>query len=282
VDNYIAQFALLGIQLLWTYDVTSALEQCRIKKTAMKEMNMKQVHVLREMSDWCLQDLGSKVNRKKIETLVTIHVHQRDVSNFITNLYKQRKISDPNDFEWLKQARFYWQPNGEDRVNQDGASIISITDVDFNYQYEYLGSKERLVITPLTARGYITLAQAIGMFYGGAPAGPAGTGKTETVKDLGRSLGIYVIVTNCTDQLKYTDCAKIFKGLCQSGLWGCFDEFNRIQLPVLSVVAQMVLSILNARKAGVLQFQFPGDPQDISLIHATSFFITMNPGYVGR
>ena len=195
VDAQCGQFALLGIQFNWTLQCQTALEKCRTSKGIMSENAKTQTAVLTELSSWCLQDLGSKMNRTKIETLVTIHVHQKDVFVDMVKLFKERKIQDANDFEWLKQARFYWRPNVEDR-HGPGASIISVCDTEFKYAWEYLGCKERLVITPLTDRCYITLTQALGMFLGGAPAGPAGTGKTETTKDLGRTLGIFVVVTN--------------------------------------------------------------------------------------
>ncbi len=281
VNKSCGQFALLGLQILWTIQCSEALSKAKGNKQIMIETNRLQLSTLQDLSSWCLEDLGPKMNRIKVETLVTIQVHQRDVFSDLTKRFRERKLVDGNDFEWLKQTRFAWVPNSSDE-HGPGACVITICDVEYKYNNEYLGCKERLVITPLTDRCFITLSQAMGMCLGGAPAGPAGTGKTETVKDLGRALGVFVVVTNCTDQQRFTDMARIFKGLCQAGLWGCFDEFNRIELPVLSVVAQQVLAITNAKRAHLASFTFPGDTQEIHMNNHVGYFITMNPGYQGR
>ncbi|CEO98004.1 hypothetical protein PBRA_006118 [Plasmodiophora brassicae] len=270
------QVALLGIQLMWTTDVQQSLVQAaRGNKTSVQNALRKQMQVLSQISAMTVGDIPTKMERTKIETLVTIQVHQRDEFQMINTLYKKKMIKSAADFQWQKQLRCTWVPEDDD-------CVISVADVNFNYCYEYLGCKERLVVTPLTDRCYISLTQALGMFFGGAPAGPAGTGKTETVKDLGRALGKYVVVFNCSDQMRYTDTAKLYKGLCQSGSWGCFDEFNRIDLEVLSVVAQQIMAILNAMRARLDRFQFPGESGEVTLDERCGFFITMNPGYAGR
>ena len=109
--------------------------------------------------------------------------------------------------------------------------------------------------------------------------GPAGTGKTESSKDLAKALAILCIVFNCSEQITYVMMGQLFSGLAQSGAWACLDEFNRINVEVLSVIAQQLLVLREARVEGHAVAMFEGRKIPLKEHHV---IVTMNPGYLGR
>lgn len=255
------QSILHSQQVFWTQGVEEALA----KKDVLSYVN-----VIQERINFLVTLMRGSLNRINsitVSNLITNEVHNKEVTQ---GLY-DNDIQDMFSFEWIKQLRYYWENNN--------CQIKSI-QTSFPYGYEYMGNQEILVITPLTDKCYLTLMGALKMNMGGAPAGPAGTGKTESTKDLAKAIAKHCIVYNCSEQIDFNIIAKFFKGLACCGSWICFDEFNRINVEVLSVIAQQLNQLFGAKEKGEKEIIF--EKSQIKILPTFCVFITMNPDYEGR
>jgi len=238
ITQYPAQILVLATQAVWTIVVEKALAE---GGADLQGLYGQEVKVLAFLAATVLGDLGP-IERKKCEHLITEFVHQRDVIFRLVN----SGADSTEDYTWLLQMRYYYQDEGEylSRLK------IRMANAELEYGFEYLGVAERLVRTPLTDRCFLTLTQALCQRLGGSPYGPAGTGKTESVKALGVQLGRFTLVFCCDDTFDFQAMGRIFLGICQVGAWGCFDEFNRLEERILSAVSQQVQNIqLGLKKA---------------------------------
>ena len=277
IEQYPAQITVLSSQVLWSASIEAALTGVKTLKALPDGFSLEseeQVinNMLSALSDQVLKDIKVDM-RKKLEQLITELVHQRDV----VRLLKAKKINNVEAFEWLYYMRFYFYPKTPDVLKR---LQIKMSNASFDYGFEYLGVAEKLIQTPLTDRCYLTLTQGLYFRLGGAPFGPAGTGKTESVKALGGQLGRFVLVFNCDENFDFKAMGRIFVGLCQVGAWGCFDEFNRLEERILSAVSQQILIIQLGLREFANNIDLMG--KNIKLNHQMGIFVTMNPGYAGR
>ena len=266
VMSHPSQILEVAISAEWTRLVEEQLRNNK-GKAGLDSVRSKCIEILSALARMVLSAGGDPIKRKKIEHLITSLVYQRDA----TGRLAAKGCSSIDDFDWLVHMRFYLR---------NGLAIAELANAELLYSYEYLGVGERLVQTPLTDKCYLTLTQALHTKMGGAPSGPAGTGKTETVKALGVLLARFVLVFCCDEAFDFKAMGRIFVGLCQVGAWGCFDEFNRLEERILSAVSQQIQIIQEG--LSIKQDTIHLLDRDVPMHRNVGIFITMNPGYAGR
>ncbi|KER30421.1 hypothetical protein T265_03154 [Opisthorchis viverrini] len=229
------------------------------------------------LDDNTVTQTGNLVMAAKLSTLILDTIHMIDVADQLI----QAGAATTRDWAWQRQLRFYGGPSG--KSSSVSAPRVCMVDAEFVYTFEYQGNARRLVHTPLTDKCYLTLTQAMRMGLGGNPYGPAGTGKTESVKALGGLMGRQVLVFNCDEGIDVRSMGRILVGIVKCGAWGCFDEFNRLEEAVLSAVSMQIQVIQDGLRSSSSHITLLN--RSISLDPNSGLFITLNPagkGYGGR
>ncbi|XP_015834463.1 cytoplasmic dynein 2 heavy chain 1 [Tribolium castaneum] len=223
------------------------------------------------VSEDTVQNDESNILELKLKALLLDTIHHIDVLGELLDV----NATKTTDWVWQKQLRFY--------SNSLGEITVKMANARMDYAYEYLGNMPKLVRTPLTDRCFLTLTQGMHLGMGGNPYGPAGTGKTESVKALGGLLGRQVLVFNCDEGIDASSMGRILSGLVRSGAWGCFDEFNRLDEATLSAVSMQIQPIQTALRTH--QEKLILLEQEITVDKHCGIFVTLNPAggsYGGR
>lgn len=263
--KYPSQILCLAQSIRFTEQAEAAVEE---GPKALQDLRDQLQNDLREFTS---HDLSAEpLLQLKMKSLVMDLVHNADVIDQLLD----KKTRSLKEWQWSKQLRYYFVKN---------RTVVRMHDAEFEYTFEYQGNAPKLVHTPLTDRCYLTLTQGMRMGFGGNPYGPAGTGKTESVKALASCLGRQVLVFNCDEALESTSMVRIFIGIVKCGAWGCFDEFNRLKEDQLSAISQQIQIIQDAIKTKTSPITLLSRSIDVNF--NSGIFVTLNPagkGYGGR
>ncbi|KAJ3130163.1 Cytoplasmic dynein 2 heavy chain 1 [Nowakowskiella sp. JEL0407] len=265
------------LQILGVVDYLKFTSQCEdcIQSGNFEHLSNDLQKKLKEYTSFDVSKIKNTDEKKliqlKVKSLILDIIHFIDVVRQV----QKANVKSISDWGWKRQLRYY--------MNKEKGCVILMNDAEFVYTFEYQGTPPKLVHTPLTDKCYLTLTQAMASGFGGNPFGPAGTGKTESVKALGVLFGRQVLVFNCDEGIDYKSMGRIFVGLVKCGAWGCFDEFNRLEPSCLSAVSQQIQVIQSALKSNFPVVSLLG--KSVNLSPNSGIFVTLNPAgknYGGR
>ncbi|GBG24145.1 Dynein heavy chain 9, axonemal [Hondaea fermentalgiana] len=233
----VLQIALLVCRISVTQDIEAAFAAIKSgNRDAMRDYSAKSRQQLADMAKAARQTTLTLAPSDliRIACVLALDVHTRD----LVDSFVQRQISSSASFDWQRQLK----------QRQTGAT--EMCGANFTYGFEYVGHFTRISPTPAFDQALLVTAQALRLQMGCVVRGPAVSGKTEVIRELGATLGRYCLIFNCTPQTTLHTLASLFAGLAATGSWLCLEEFDRLPQNVLAACVGRVKRLFDARSRG--------------------------------
>ena len=268
-EKFPFQVLLTSFQIYMTKIIDIAYEKSDIISILENLTNVKE---RLQLANNNLKTVDLLIERKRENLIVEVLYYMLAMS---TLLESETKFISALKWKFIHRMYFV-----ADNISNKTYLKFSHGSYTENYGMEYIGVPERLIYTKSLIQCSLSLMESRGQGYGGCLFGPAGTGKTESVKMLGQNVGKVVIVFNCDETYTFSVISRLLFGIAQVGAWSCFDEFNRLNENVLSAVTSNIHLIQDSLYSGKDSVNLKS--KSIPIQRSTGIFITLNPHYKGR
>lgn len=177
------QVMMLGTQISTTHEIAKILDG--LSTPSLHDLRKHAVQTIGKIVTTSRNPTGVN-ERKSLSALATLEMHNRDVVESLI----RNDVKSSNDLIWQRQLRYKYHSETQSCRVLQGRN-------EFAYGFEYLGITGRLVVTPLLERCYQAVLTSMSYYKGVSVYGPAGTGKSETVKEIAKGLGKFVVLQVC-------------------------------------------------------------------------------------
>jgi dynein heavy chain len=181
-----------------------------------------------------LRGLQPRSARAKLEAMCVVNMMHQDI---VKSLVKDF-IKDKRSWEWQCQLKC--------SIDDQRSIYLETLMYKSPHTYEFVGCRKRLICTAQTNKCYIFLLHTIVSQQFAYLAGPSGCGKTETIHELGRMLGRFVLQFPCSAEVGYSSISNVISGIAQTGSWINLIDLSRLPPEKLSVMAQQLMSVLDS------------------------------------
>lgn len=201
------------------------------------------------------------VDRNKIHSLILLMLYHKEILRDLVD----SEVTTPDNNHWRVLMKYNWNEEERDITIDQGFCT-------FNYGFEFLDCHQRMIITTDTLTSMLSLTNALGIKYGAACYGYHAMGKTETIKELAKLMGIFFIDFNCSATMNVVQLLCLLRGLIQSGTWVNFSNLFIVKPEVLSIIGEHLYALRNASLANLKKVEVGG--YEIQLNQNYGVFVT--------